>query len=189
MTKMFISFFLLVALLLQISPAIAQQDIPRNIRLDIVIKKAGYVQSGAATKRFQEETKQFITTLDGREATIFIGKNIPQRVPLRRYLVDHDYLEESTVRFVDVGTRIRAIPRVVGNNIEVEITPEISFQTAAEGEKGIIQVRHLSSTVLVPDGGTIQLGSFSTDSEFYNHFYRNARGERVMVTLSPRVLT
>ena len=165
----------------------AQEPRPRNIRIEIEIQRVGYEQIRGVSQTFKETTRQFITTLEGYEATIFIGKRIPQIIPLRQYLVEHGYLEYA-IQMIDVGTRLRAVPRIKGNLIEVEIMPEISYQTADDKRQNVVQVRSLGSTVLVPNGGTIQLGTVVSDSEFFDHFYRNARGERLVIFLTPTIL-
>ena len=126
-------------------------------------------------------------TLEGREATIFIGKQVPQVVAMRQYLIEHQYVEYA-VQFANVGTQLKVLPRIRGPYIEVEITPELSYQSPLDQKLQRIRVDRLSSTVSVPNGQTIQLGSVATASEFFDEFYRTERGERLEVSLTPRVM-
>jgi len=171
---------------LVIPPVSAQDPRPRNIRLEILIEKTGSAQTPYGSQTSREKTRQFVMALEGHEATIFVGKRVPYLVPIRQYLVENEYLATS-IEFHSIGTRLRALPRIRGNMIQVEITPEISYQTPFDERTGVVRVEKLSTTVIVPNGGTIQLGAVETASEFYDHFYRNERGERLLIYLTPTI--
>jgi len=160
---------------------------PRNIKLNVLIEKAGFESRPFAQTTSAEKVQQSVVTLEGREAVIFVGRQVPQWVAIRRYLLENQHLDYA-VQFASVGTQLRVLPRLRGNMVEVEVTPEISYQTPADERSHVIQVSRLSSTVLVPVGETIQLGAVATASEFFDAFYRSERDERLVVYLTPQVL-
>ena len=159
----------------------------RNIKLNILIEKAGFEEGSFTRTTTAERTQQSIVTLEGHEAVIFVGRRVPQIIAIRNYLIDQQYLDYA-IQFAAVGTQLRVLPRLLGNVVEVEVTPEISYQTQQDTETHVIQVNRLSTTVQVPVGETIQLGSVVSDSEFFDAFYRNERGERLVIYLTPQVL-
>jgi len=165
----------------------AEELEPRNIRLNVQIEKIGVQQNSFSRQTLKERSRQMLVTLDGREAVIFVGRRVPQVIELRRYLVDQHYVDYQ-VQFADIGTQLRARPRIRGSMIEVEITPEISYQNPHDHQAHVIHMDRLSSTVLVPNGGTIQLGSVVSETEFFDAFYRNEYGERLTVYLTPEVM-
>ncbi len=184
--KKSILFFLTFLLPFLSLPFVFAEESPRNIRIDVFIEQVGYETAYGTQTSFSQKTQQFITTLEGYEGTIFVGKRIPYVVEIRRYLTEHQYVDYGVV-MTDVGTQLRVVPRVRGDVIELEITPEISYETA-QGNPEVIQVHKLSSTIAVPNGQTVQLGSVVTDSEFFDLFYRNERGERLTIYVAPQIL-
>ena len=178
--------FLLVLLFSAASLSAAGAE-ARNIKLNILIEKAGFEEGPFTRTTTAERTQQSIVTLEGREAVIFVGRHVPQIIAIRNYLIDQQYVDYA-VQFAAVGTQLRVLPRLLGNVVEVEVTPEISYQTQQDTETHVIQVNRLSTTVQVPMGETIQLGSVVSDSEFFDAFYRNERGERLVIYLTPQVL-
>ena len=184
--KKSILFFLTFLLPLLNPPFVFAEESPRNIRIDVFIEQVGYETAYGAQTSFSQKTQQFITTLEGYEGTIFVGKRVPYVVEIKRYLAEHQYVDYGVV-MTDVGTQLRVVPRVRGDVIELEITPEISYETA-QGNPQTIQVYKLSSTIAVPNGQTVQLGSVVTDSEFFDLFYRNEHGERLTISVAPQIL-
>jgi hypothetical protein len=139
------------------------------------------VRGPAGPPTSSETDRQFILTLENDETTIFIGKEVPYLAAIRRYLVDEAYVD-AQIEFVSVGTRLRATARIRGNLIEVQLTPEISYQALADERTGVVQVDKLSSTIVVRSGGTIEVGRVESASEFYDHFYRSERGTSLSST-------
>jgi len=183
-----ILLYLAITSFLSIEGLHAGDPLPRNIRIDVQIESVGFeAHSVTGVTRFKSKTQQFITTLEGHEGTIFVGKRIPEVMPLHRYLVEHGYIEDVVV-FRDVGTKLKVLPRIRGNMIEIEVTPEISYQTADDTRNQVIRIQHLSSTVMVPNGQTIQLGASATASEFESLFYRKETGEQQVIYLTPHIL-
>jgi hypothetical protein len=165
----------------------AYDDLPKNIRIEVLIEKAGYEREAGVSSQFSEKTRQFLTTLDGHEASIFVGERVAEVVAIRRFLIENQYLDYA-VQFQNVGTQLRVLPRIRGGFIEVEVTPEISYQTAAGAERRVIRMQKLSSTVSVRNGETIQVGSASAHSDFNRLFYQSERGERLAIFLTPQIM-
>ena len=169
-------------------PASAQPYEPRrNVRIEVQIQSAGYTNQnvGPDQSEHQSNEKQFLLVMDGLEGRLFIGNQVPYTTWYRDYLQREGYLTEVVV-FRNVGASLVVRPRVVGDQIEVTLTPEISYE--AQDGRGTIAVTKLSTTVIVPDGQAIEIGGGLQKSEFENNFYRRETGEAVRILLIPRIM-
>ena len=180
-------FWLLVAGYgLLCSIAYAQQDrLPRNVQISVEFKTQGFLRQGAYQSTHRGHDRQFLLVMDGAQGRLFIGKHLPYQVWFRDYLNEEGYLKEDVV-FRNVGTGLIVEPRIRGRMIELTVTPEISYETG-DG-KGSIAVKKLSTTIMVSNGGTINVGGGTQASEFENNFFKRTAGERVSITLSPRIM-
>ncbi|MDD5085263.1 MAG: hypothetical protein PHE61_04370 [Candidatus Omnitrophica bacterium] len=189
--KAYILLIVCGIILCDVSLGVAQRDVfDRNIKIEVVIKKAGYHTAVSGESTLKQETRQEIVVLNNHEATLFVGKRVPYVNWFRDYLHRSGYLE-ATVDFRDVGTQLKVRPRIVqGNIIEVTVTPEISYETV-KGYRDI-KIDRLSTTVMVSDGESIILGGSATkeqfERQFNEYFYKDETGEAVIVTLTPRIM-
>jgi len=133
------------------------------------------VENNAIVARYQRDPISMPTSAEVLE----------QLVGAWQELEGEGYLNEE-VRFQNVGTSLAVSPRIVGNEIEVTLTPEISYESP-EG-RGVIKVTHLSTTVRVPPGQSVEIGGSYGKSEFYDQFYRRESGEAVKFVLTPVIL-
>ena len=111
---------------------------------------------------------------------------MPYATFYQNYLMKEGYLT-SQLTFQDVGTSLIVVARVVGGGqIEVTLTPEISYQTR-DGH-GTIAVQRMSTSVIVPDGQPLEIGGSISNSEFDSNFYRGQSGQALQILLTPRVI-
>ena len=83
MKRQALFFFIFISLFLK-SPFVFSDQILRNIRIDVFVERVGYETAHGQVSSFSEKTQQFITTLEGYEGTIFVGKRISYVVPIQR---------------------------------------------------------------------------------------------------------
>jgi len=161
-------------------------DTRRNIKIEVQIKSAGYVRGSEfyQTNRQSNDTQMLLVS-EGLEGRLFIGKSVPYVLWYRDYLKNEGYLT-GEIEFRNVGTSLIASPRIVGNRIEVTLTPELSYET--KDGRGSIAVTKLSTTVLVPNGQSVEIGAGLQKSEFENNFYTRETGETVRVVLTPTIV-
>lgn len=168
--------------------AVSQFPSPkRNIQIRVEIRSSGYVQQNTFPYQSQNQSKetQFLVVTDGLEGRLFIGKHMPYVHWYRDYLRAEGYIREEIV-FRDIGTSLTVSPRIRGDQIEVTLTPEISYET--DQGRGVIAVKKLSTTVSVPSGQSIEVGGGVSKSEFADNFYRRQTGEALQITLTPTVM-
>lgn len=100
-----------------------------------------------------------ITTLDNKEATIFIGR----RIPFNK--LDQD--RNSTLEFVDGGIELIVTPHITNDDrIILDLAPkksgaEIEPQTRAP----IVTTQEAKTTVIVNDGQTVVIGGLTSKDE------------------------
>lgn len=175
-------------LFLIVSAASAQTYEPRrNVKIEVQIQSAGYTAQNVdpSQSAHQSSQTQILVVMDGLEGRLFIGNQVPYTTWYRDYLQREGYLTEAVV-FRNVGASLVVRPRVVGDQIEVTLTPEISYET--QDGRGTIAVTKLSTVVIVPNGETLDIGGSLQKSEFENNFYRRETGEAVQILLTPRIM-
>ncbi len=99
---------------------------------------------------------QVIRVLDGRRAFLRVGHEIPRVQPF--LVLSHRYAHiAANVTYEEVTTGFEVLPRMRGNQVEIEITPKLSFHRGHLVEP--VSFRQLGTTVIVGLGKWIDLGS------------------------------
>jgi hypothetical protein len=160
-------------------------ETPRNIQIIVEMRQAGYENLDGRERTSRSTQTQFIVVREGAEGRIFIGEKVPYVAYYYDFLTREGYLAGS-VAFQDVGTSLIVTARVVGHEIEVTLTPEISYET--QGGHGRIAVQKLSTSVRVPEGQSIEIGGNISKSEFNDNFYRSRSGQTLQIVLTPKIL-
>jgi len=168
-----------------------------DVRNNLVFKDGKWVRPNdirinAARNRGQttRNTSQFIMTMSGRPASLWVGSTIP----------DPSWL--NNVRFIptvivmppggptviipgndpewvwrDVGSRLSVLPRYLDNGlIDVEIFPEVTY-VDGEGRNQAIRVESVSTRLTVRDGQRIAIGGVIDD---HREFYTRLFGPRLL---------
>ncbi len=164
---------------------LAQTAVRRNVRIEVGFKSMGFTREGFSNMQHQSQEKQMLLVTDGLEGKLFIGREVPYVTWYQNYLAAEGYIPGPLI-FRNVGTSLLVKPRIIGNQIEVTLTPEVSYET--QDGQGTIAVTKLSTTVIVPDGEPIEIGAGVQETEFESNFYRRESGEAVRVILTPRVM-
>lgn len=109
-----------------------------------------------AQGRQESRTDQSVMVMDGGRAFIRIGRSLA--VPLRRITRKQGVttMTESVV-YRDIGQGFYAIPRVVGNRVTVEISPQ--FDNLETSGRGSIETQDLTTTVSGRLGEWLELGA------------------------------
>lgn len=118
---------------------------------------------------------QFLVVQSGRSASIRVVREVPFVDYFYQYALGLGYVTGvQQTRWRDVGTQMAVAPRVRGNLIDVDLTPQIT--TLVDGVSGTIDCRELVTTVTVANGQSVQLGGFNRASEEFNrNFFSRGR--------------
>ena len=161
-------------------------DTPHNIQIVVEMRQAAFQTQGGYQNTSQSKQTQFIVVSEGVEGKIFLGQKVPYATFYQNYLTREGYLT-SQLTFQDVGTSLIVVARIVGDGqIEVTLTPEISYQT--QDGHGSIAVQKMSTSVIVPEGQPLEIGGNISNSEFDGNFYRGQSGQALQIVLTPRVV-
>ncbi|MFP4417974.1 MAG: secretin N-terminal domain-containing protein, partial [Chitinispirillaceae bacterium] len=95
-----------------------------------------------------------ITTLDNKEASIFMGENIPTIVL--------DEAGNSITRYVPAGTKLTVVPHVTDSN---RIMMQIQAQKETPDQSGSIRSQKAHTNVVVSDGQTVVIAGLTSTQE------------------------
>ena len=110
----------------------------------------------------RKSTEQVLHVLDGKQALITVGKEVPFTSAFAVVAGNKSgYAEQRTLRTVTTGFWVR--PRLMGNEVELDITPHLAG--TAPGAPDVVHSQHLSTTVRVPLGRWYNLGGNLRDSD------------------------
>ncbi len=117
-----------------------------------VIRGGVVVQAGQHESTAREQSSEFLNVLEGGAAVISVGQYVPftetWAVLTRRYA-----RLQTTVSFHEISTGFSVRPRVLGDVVELEVTPRV-FSLSG----GVIEFEALSTTVSVRPGEWFDLG-------------------------------
>ncbi len=105
------------------------------------------------TSNTQQNSNQFINVLDGERAFIRVGQLVPfnqEWVTMTRRYIQVDRFTDW--REVTTGFAVR--PRMLGNEVELEITPRI----ARMDNQGFIDFEELTTVIRTPLGSWVDIG-------------------------------
>jgi len=126
----------------------------------VLLKLNALIRKGKAKLRANPR----IVTLDGQEATIFIGRE--EYYSIVSGPVTYPY---TTLEAITAGITLKITPYISENGeITVEIQPEVSDVTveATEERLPVITKRQVNTKVRVKDGETVIIGGLTNQTEF-----------------------
>jgi len=126
----------------------------------VLLKINALIRKGKAKLRANPR----IVTLDGQEATIFIGRE--EYYSIVSGPVTYPY---TTLEAITAGITLKITPYISENGeITVEIQPEVSDVTveATEERLPVITKRQVNTKVRVRDGDTVIIGGLTNQTEF-----------------------
>lgn len=165
------------------------EALPRNVRIEVEFKEYGESEKGILSTTWQktessEYTKQFIVVSDGLSASIFVGQKVPYITYYRTYLYNGGYIEKDFT-LQEVGTKLKVTPRIRGDLVEVTLTPQISF--ISDTRRGTIDIKTLTTTVIVKNGHSVSIGGLLQDAEFERYFLQSSSQSNLNITLTPHI--
>lgn len=168
------------------------EGLPPNISIEIEFRESG--RSAAGVKGLggtyhvstSNYTKEQIVVTDGLSASIRVGQDVPFVNFYRDYLYNNGYIETREIVFKEVGTSLKVTPKIKGDFIEIELTPEIS--AVIDKENKIIDIKKLSTTVMVADGQSISIGGLIQDKDFSGMFFKSGQSSELDVILTARIM-
>lgn len=114
------------------------------------IQLEGSVQNDQ--KQSNSQSSQQVQTVEGAAAQIYLGQSLPLAMrQIQRQ--NHQLVLTDTIEYVDVGTGFTALPRLVGDQVELNISP---LQQQLNGNQ--IEQANLSTIIRGPLGTWIPLG-------------------------------
>ena len=105
---------------------------------------------------------QMVQVVEGGRALIHVGQSLP--VPLRQVAFGpHGAVVSDGIVFRDLGQGFYAAPRMIGDRVTLEISPQ--FDSPGSQGYGSIQTQRLSTTVSGRLGEWLELGGSSQQTE------------------------
>jgi len=99
-----------------------------------------------------EQASEFLSVMDGGRGVISVGQSIPFTETW--VVFTHRYVRvQESVQFHDITTGFSVRPRVIGDEVEIEVAPRISSLSG-----GVIEFQELATTVRASLGEWVDLG-------------------------------
>ena len=114
------------------------------------------VQTVRRVTTARETATQSLTVLDGGHAFLHIGESIPQVQPFL-VLVGNRLTLAASVQYTDVTTGFDVEPHLIGDQVQLTISPRLVFGTTAGGQT--VDFQELRTVVTVKPGEWTDLGS------------------------------
>jgi type II secretory pathway component GspD/PulD (secretin) len=117
------------------------------------------IRNGVALNIENQQSKsnisntQFIQVMDGRDAFISVGQSIPFTSEWINLTQRYASVQRTT-EFIDIDTGFAVRPRIIGDLIELEVTPRFSQMT----QSGNIDFETLTTTIRTQRGEWVDLG-------------------------------
>ena len=170
---------------------VAPRTLPKNVAIEVEFKETGrkVVKAGVIgpyeTRSSSQYVRQSLLVSDGLTGTIRVGKDVPYIEYYTSYLTDHGYVQAIETTFKEIGTKLVVTPKIRGNFIEISLTPQVSY--LSEGRKDVINMKELTTTVVVADGQSISIGGLIKDEEFKRYFFKTDTASSLDIILTPRI--
>ena len=144
----------------QIRRALAAIDTPAR---RLLIRVSQHRDSSVAASTYERRgsqaigSTQVVQVIEGGRALIQVGQSLP--VPLQRVAIGpRGVLINEGIIYRDLGQGFYAVPRVVGQRVTVEISPQFD---SPGGYRGSIDTQRLTTTVSGRLGEWLELGGSS----------------------------
>ena len=119
-------------------------------------------QGGNVRRSSESRADQFVKVMDGGQAFIQVGRSLA--VPFRRVTARPDGVTVTdSVVYRDIGQGFSAVPRLVGDKVTVEISPQ--FDSLGSSGRGSVDTQNLTTTVSGRLGEWIELGGSAQQTQ------------------------
>jgi type II secretory pathway component GspD/PulD (secretin) len=110
-----------------------------------------HVDSRTTTTR--SRSSEYLNVMDGAPAFIAVGQSVPFTEIWTSYMQRYAQVRQM-VQYRDIVTGFSVVPRAIGNEVELQITPRI----ASHSGDGVIEFETLTTTVRAMPGTWLNLG-------------------------------
>ncbi len=137
------------------------------------------------------QTSQQLLVASGRQASLFIGEEVPYIEWLMEYGRHHRYFEER-IAWQRVGASLVMEPVVIGNGpmIRLRLTPELSGMVNNNPYR--TRFANVATEVTVSDGVPFDLGGLTEKQDFYSRFLvgvdRSGARHTLHIELTARII-
>jgi type II secretory pathway component GspD/PulD (secretin) len=151
------------------------------------------IQPNLADRRTEtsSNTRQQLLVASGRQASIFIGEEVPYIEWLMEYGRRYHYIEQQ-LSWQRVGATLVIEPVVIGDGplIRIKLTPELSG--LVDNNPYRTRFANVATEVTVSDGVPFTLGGLSEKNEFYTRFLigmdRSGRRKTLDIELTATII-
>ncbi len=146
---------------------------------------------GHQTSRNNSRTSQQLLVASGRQASIFIGEEVPYIEWFMEYGRRNHYFEER-IAWQRVGASLVIEPLIVGDgpSIRLRITPELSG--LVNNNPCRTRFANVATEVIVNDGVPFSLGGLAENNDFYSRFLigvdRSGGRQSLEIELTARIV-
>ena len=118
------------------------------------------IQGGSTDSQREDAVSHQVQVLEGGRALIRVGQSLP--LVMREWrAAPGGWVQVDSVRRADVGAGFYALPQVLGDRVNVEISPSLE----RVGPGGVVESARLTTTVSGPLGTWISLGASQSDTQ------------------------
>lgn len=127
-------------------------------------------------------TRQQLLVSSGKQASLFIGEQVPYIEWLMDYGCRHRIIEQK-VAWQQVGAYLVIAPVIIGNGptIQVRLTPELSG--LVDGNPYRTRFSTVTTDVIATDGVPFSLGGLAEKNEFFSRFLIGVKRGGIQQTL------
>jgi type II secretory pathway component GspD/PulD (secretin) len=165
----------------------------------VVVTRQGTRSSVRIQPRIEQQhtettssAQQQLLVTSGRQATLFVGENVPYLEWIMDYGWRHHHIEQHVV-WQQVGAYLVIEPVILGNGslIRVKLTPELSGRV--DGNPYRTRLATATTEVTASDGVPFSLGGLARTHEFYSRFLigrdRNGRRQTLDIEMTAHIET
>lgn len=155
-------------------------DVSGRIGNEVRIERSARRRSGSGmdvyidsrTSSTLRSSSEYLNVMDGAPAFIAVGQSVPFTEVWTNYLRRYTQVRQA-VHYRDIVTGFSVVPRRVGNEVELEITPRLSSLNGGD----VIEFATLKTTVRTVPGTWLNLGGSMHEHDEVSRTILSARRE------------
>jgi hypothetical protein len=143
-------------------------DVSGRIGNEIRIERSGPRRSGSGVDvridsretTTRSRSSEYLNVMDGAPAFIAVGQSVPFTEVWISYMRRYAQVRQA-VQYRDIVTGFSVVPRQIGKEVELEITPRISSLSAGD----VVEFETLKTTVRAAPGTWLNLGGTMQEND------------------------